>query len=216
VRQPNANEGQAAIRRLTHEGSATATFAARPVLRDTAGVEFLTVLSRFRTDFYHCQTARADALFELTGALLCTDGAVRSLVDLTLTPEHRPGHGALCDGLDRGRLDVASLRWALSALPLPRAAGRRIVLAKPATWPAPGVTTTSQTTRYATATAWDRLHLRLTHRAAWLDHDSPLPIIEGTLIRLAQFVSFTVLESADPDRGRRARRGRNQPCSSSP
>jgi len=25
---------------------------------------------------------------------------------------------------------------------------------------------------------------RLTHRAAWLDHDGPLPVIEGTLIRL--------------------------------
>ncbi|MGI5346658.1 hypothetical protein ACQEU8_00405 [Streptomyces sp. CA-250714] len=32
--------------------------------------------------------------------------------------------------------------------------------------------------------AWYRLHLRLTHRAAWLDHDGPLPIIEGTVIRL--------------------------------
>jgi hypothetical protein len=29
-----------------------------------------------------------------------------------------------------------------------------------------------------------RVHPRLTHRAAWLDHDGPLPVIEGTLIRL--------------------------------
>ena len=36
----------------------------------------------------------------------------------------------------------------------------------------------------AVATAWDRVHPRLTHRAAWLDHDGPLPVIEGTLIRL--------------------------------
>ncbi|KWX00863.1 hypothetical protein LI90_1891 [Carbonactinospora thermoautotrophica] len=35
-----------------------------------------------------------------------------------------------------------------------------------------------------TATAWDRLHPRLTHRAAWLDHPGELPILEGTLIRL--------------------------------
>ena len=34
------------------------------------------------------------------------------------------------------------------------------------------------------AAAWDRVHPRLTHRAAWLDHDGPLPVIEGTLIRL--------------------------------
>ena len=48
------------------------------------------------------------------------------------------------------------------------------------------MTTTTQTTRYGTAAAqaWDRLHPRLTHRAAWLDHDGPLPVIEGTLIRL--------------------------------
>jgi hypothetical protein len=34
------------------------------------------------------------------------------------------------------------------------------------------------------AAAWDRVHPRLTHRAAWLDHDGPLPVIDGTLIRL--------------------------------
>ncbi len=50
----------------------------------------------------------------------------------------------------------------------------------------PAVTTTTQTTRYGTAVAqaWDRLHPRLTRRSAWLDHDGPLPVIEGTLIRL--------------------------------
>ena len=42
------------------------------------------------------------------------------------------------------------------------------------------------TSRYGTAiaAAWDQVHSRLTHRAAWLDHDGPLPVIEGTLIRL--------------------------------
>jgi hypothetical protein len=34
------------------------------------------------------------------------------------------------------------------------------------------------------AQAWDRLHPRLTHRSAWLDHDGGLPVIEGTLICL--------------------------------
>jgi DDE superfamily endonuclease len=309
------------------------------LLDDAARVESLSVLSRFRTDSYDCLTARADALFELTDALLCADGAVRSLVELTLTPEHRRGHGALYDGLNQGRLDLARLRWTLSALPLPRAADGRIVLAvdvspwlrpdaatsperlfchvygraktqsqfipgwpysfvaaletgrtswtavldavrlgpqddatavtaaqlrdvvtrliaagqwnegdagilivadagydvtrlaflladlpvellgrirsdrvlrlpapprdprfigrppkhggefalgDPATWPDPQHTTTTPTTRYGTAIAmsWDRLHPRLTHRAAWLEHDGPLPVIEGTLIRL--------------------------------
>jgi DDE superfamily endonuclease len=59
--------------------------------------------------------------------------------------------------------------------------GRGFALADPATWPEPAATT-----RYGTAVtqAWDRLHPRLTHRSAWLDHDGPLPVIEGTLIRL--------------------------------
>ena len=64
--------------------------------------------------------------------------------------------------------------------------GREFALPDPATWPDPAVTTTTQTTRYgaAAAQAWDRLHPRLTHRSAWLGHDGPLPVIEGTLIRL--------------------------------
>jgi hypothetical protein len=64
--------------------------------------------------------------------------------------------------------------------------GSEFALAEAATWPQPPVTTTTQTTRYGTAVAqaWDRLHPRLTHRSAWLDHDGPLPVIEGTLIRL--------------------------------
>jgi hypothetical protein len=69
----------------------------------------------------------------------------------------------------------------------PRKHGGELALADPATWPAPHVTTTTLTSRYGTAAAaaWDRVHARLTHRAAWLDHDGPLPVIEGTLIRLA-------------------------------
>jgi hypothetical protein len=64
--------------------------------------------------------------------------------------------------------------------------GRGFALADPATWPEPAVTTVTATTRYGTAAAqaWDRLHPRLTHRSAWLGHDGPLPVIEGTLIRL--------------------------------
>jgi len=68
----------------------------------------------------------------------------------------------------------------------PRKHGGELALADPATWPAPQVTTSTVTSRYgmAVATARDRVHPRLTHRAAWLDHDGPLPVIEGTLIRL--------------------------------
>ena len=64
--------------------------------------------------------------------------------------------------------------------------GPELKLAEPGTWPGPPVTTSTQTTRYGTAVAqsWDRLHPRLTSRAAWQEHDGELPVIEGTLIRL--------------------------------
>ncbi|WP_418953087.1 transposase [Streptomyces katrae] len=60
-------------------------------------------------------------LFELCDALLCTEGPVRTLVDLALAPEHRRGHGALYFGLNQGRMDVARLRRALADVLLLRA-----------------------------------------------------------------------------------------------
>ncbi len=253
----------------------------------------LTVVE-FRAELYACLTARSDALFELSDALLCTDGPVRTLVDLALAPEHRRGHGALYSGINHGRIDVARLRRALTGVPLPRAGDGRLVLAvdvspwlrpdadtssdrsfchtfgrglgkhqrvpgwpysivaaletgrtswtalldairlgpgadwaaitadqvrevvqrlvdadqwregdldrvmrkpvpgefvfgDPATWSETTAVTVTNTGRYGTATAqaWDRLHPRLTRRAAWLDHEGPLPIIEGTVIHLA-------------------------------
>ncbi|MCX4752054.1 NF041680 family putative transposase [Kitasatospora purpeofusca] len=89
----------------------------------------LDVLSRFRVEFYDCLYARQDALFELTDAVLCTDGPVKTLVELSLAIEHRRGHGALYAALDRGWCEPARLRRTLAGLPLPRAADGRIVLA---------------------------------------------------------------------------------------
>jgi hypothetical protein len=310
------------------------------VVNDAAAVESLDVLSRFRSEVYVCLTARADALFELADAVLCTDGPVRNLVGLTLAPEHRRGHGALYDALNQGRVDLDRLRHSLAKLPLPRAVDGRLVLAvdvtawlrpdaatspdrlfchvygrtrnqdqlipgwpysivaalepgrtswtavldaqrlgptddvaevtatqlravvdrliqagqwhpgdpdvlivadagydparlaflladlpveilgrlrsdrvlrlptrprppgtvgRPpkhggtfrladqATWPAPQHTTHTDTHRYGRATtmSWDRLHPRLTHRCAWLEHAGELPVLEGTLIRLS-------------------------------
>ena len=99
------------------------------VLNEAARVEPLAALSCFRTDFYDCLGARGDALFELADAVLCSDGPVRSLVELSLVGEHRRGHGSLYAALDRGRLDVGRLRRALSTVALPRAADGRLVLA---------------------------------------------------------------------------------------
>jgi len=309
------------------------------LLEHAADVESLAVLSRFRLDFRRCLSARGDELFELADAVLCADGAVRTLAGLSLVPEHRRGHGALYDAVNCGRIQIGRLRRALAGLPLPawpdgrirlavdvcnwlrpdaatspdrlfchvygrgkgqaqmipgwpysvvaalepgrtswtavldairlgpdddetavtaaqvrevitgliaaghwregdprilvvfdagydvtrlawlladlpaellgrlrsdrvmwlpaaprrpgsngrpRKHGRELALSDPATWPDPPVTTSTATSRYGTAVAaaWDRVHPRLTHRAAWLDHDGPLPVIEGTLIRL--------------------------------
>jgi hypothetical protein len=98
-------------------------------LPDTPASDPAAALAGFRWDFYRCLSRRADALFELTDAVLCADGPVRSLVDLSLTAEHRRGHGALYDGINSGRVDVARLRVRLAGLPLPRTADGRIVLA---------------------------------------------------------------------------------------
>jgi DDE superfamily endonuclease len=98
-------------------------------LHDHAQTSALGELSRFRQVFYASLTARADALFELTDAVLCADGPVTSLVELTLVAEHRRGHGAMYDALNQGRVEPERLRRTLASLPLPRAGDGRIVLA---------------------------------------------------------------------------------------
>ncbi|WP_425565641.1 NF041680 family putative transposase [Pilimelia columellifera] len=103
-------------------GAAT-TVVERPAGDPAAG------LAAFRRGFYRCLTRRADALFELVDAALCADGPVGSLVELSLVGEHRRGHGSLYAALNRGRVDLDQLRTALAAVPVPRAADGRIVLA---------------------------------------------------------------------------------------
>ena len=137
---------------------------------------------------------------------------VRDVVMRLIEAGHwRDGDPAMLVVFDAG-YDVTRLAWLLADLPVellgrlrsdrvmqqsapprrpgtlgrPRKHGGELALDDPATWPAPQVTTSTPTSRYgmATACAWDRVHPRLTHRAGWLDHDGPLPVIEGTLIRL--------------------------------
>jgi hypothetical protein len=298
------------------------------------------MLAAFRGELYRCVTGRADALFEVADAVLCKADRVHMLAELSLEPECRRGHGAVYDALNCGGVQVARLRRALAALPLPDwddgrirlavdvsnwlrpdavtsperlfchcyARGRgnaqmipgwpyslvvalepgraswtlpldavrlgpaddatavtaaqvrdvceRLIaaghwrdgdpdilvvfdsgydltrlahlleglpvevlgrlrsdrvmyfpaaardpgaigrpsrhgaafrLADERSWPAPAVTTLTETARYgiARAAAWGRLHQRLTSRAGWEDHDGELPVIEGTVIRLA-------------------------------
>jgi len=92
-------------------------------------VEAFSELADFRGEFHACLTRRGDALFEVADAVLCADGPVKTLVGLSLAPEHRRGHGALYDVVNHGRIDADRLRDALARLPLPKAADGRIVLA---------------------------------------------------------------------------------------
>ncbi|WP_396135326.1 transposase [Amycolatopsis sp. A133] len=86
-------------------------------------------LSRFRQQVYECLNRRADALFELADAVLCADGPVRSIAELSLVGEHRRGYGSGYAALARGTMDIPRLQTALSAAPIPRAADGRLVLA---------------------------------------------------------------------------------------
>jgi len=81
-------------------------------------VPALEALRGFRERLHECLTARADALFELADAVLCTGRPVSSLVQLSLEPEFRRGHGALYDALSAGRIDDERL-FSLLAEALP-------------------------------------------------------------------------------------------------
>jgi hypothetical protein len=73
----------------------------------------LDALRAFRDSFYRCFGRRADALFELTDALLSA-GTVPSPVHLSLAPVHRRGWGSLYAALSRGRIDEGALRGLLA------------------------------------------------------------------------------------------------------
>jgi hypothetical protein len=142
-----------------------------------------------------------------------TAGQVRDVVTRIIAAGHwHDGDPGILVIFDSG-YDLTRLAWLLRDLPAevlgrlrsdrvmyfpapPRPAGangrparhgQAFRLADEKTRPEPGVTTRAQTTRYGTAAAaaWGRLHQRLASRAGWEDHDGELPVIEGTLIRLA-------------------------------
>lgn len=80
------------------------------LLHHDARREPLAQLSCFRGEFYACLTARSDALFEPTDAVLCGDGPVRPLAEPSLAGEHRRGRGGLCAAVARGRIGAGRLR----------------------------------------------------------------------------------------------------------
>jgi hypothetical protein len=102
-------------------------------------------LASFRREFYRCLTARADALFELTDAVWCSAGPVRTLVELSLCPEHRRGHGAPYDGLGCGAINIKGLQFAIATQQLPRGVDGPITLAVAVSpWPRPDAPSSAQ------------------------------------------------------------------------
>jgi hypothetical protein len=79
------------------------------MLRAMDSLSALDTFRAFRSSLYDCLHRRADALFELTDALLTAE-AVPSPVHLSLQPSHRRGWGSLYNALSRGRIDAQALR----------------------------------------------------------------------------------------------------------
>jgi hypothetical protein len=91
-------------------------------------------LAAFRAGFYDSLRARADTLFELTGALLCQSGPVTSLPALSPAGCFRRGHGALYDALGAGRLDADHLPDLLAGQQIGRVGGRIVLAVDVANW----------------------------------------------------------------------------------
>jgi len=85
---------------------------------DVPIMEPYDALHAFRRSFYECLHPRADALFELTDAILTADVVVPSPVHLSLQASHRRGWGSFYAALDRGRIDAEALRGLLARHPL--------------------------------------------------------------------------------------------------
>jgi hypothetical protein len=78
----------------------------------------LAQLGAFRTELHACCTRRADALFELGDALLCSQAPFPSLPHLSLEPTHRRGWASAYAALASGHIDTERLRDLLvSSLP---------------------------------------------------------------------------------------------------
>ncbi|THV42748.1 NF041680 family putative transposase [Glycomyces buryatensis] len=135
---------------------------------------------------------------------------LRAVVDrLIRAGQHRSGDPAITIVTDSG-YDVPRLAWQLRDLPViivgrlrsdrvlygspgpwsgrgrPPKHGHAFRMADPDTWGEADTATSTETVRYGRleALAWEDLHSRLTHRAAWIGHEGALPVIDGTLIRL--------------------------------
>jgi hypothetical protein len=147
-------------------------------------------------------------------ATAVTAAQLRDVVERLIAAGHqKPGDASIEIVMDSG-YDVTRLAFLLADLPVvltgrlrsdrvmlgplpsrepgtmgrPPRHGGVFALNRADSWPTPDHASTTVTTRYGTAaaSAWRRMHPRLTRRGAWLDHpqDQDLPIVEGSLIRL--------------------------------
>lgn len=94
-----------------------------------SGASHLRPLIDFRAAFHQLLWRRADALFELTDAMLCAQGPVRSPVELSMEPEFRRGHGSVYAALDQGRIDADRLRRLLLDVAAPARPGQPLMFA---------------------------------------------------------------------------------------
>src|SRR5215212_1853318 len=94
----------------------------------------LRTLRTFRYSLYECLHRRADALFELTDAILSAD-AVPSPVHLSLQAPHRRGWGSLYAALGRGRINTEALRRGLLARYRIAGSGTPVYAVDTSVWP---------------------------------------------------------------------------------
>jgi hypothetical protein len=126
----------------------------------------LQTLRTFRDSLYECFDRRADALFELTDAIL-TAGILPSPVHLSLQGVHRRGWGSLYAALSKGRISSEALRKLVVCHPL-----------------AEDPTTTTTTTVYAVDTSvWSRCDAESSPERGYYYHPSRhsagQPIVAG-------------------------------------
>jgi hypothetical protein len=95
----------------------------------------LETLRTFRNSLYECFDRRADALFELTDAILTTAGILPSPVHLSLQSVHRRGWGSLYAALSKGRMNFEALRKLVVGHPLAEDCTTPVYAVDTSVWP---------------------------------------------------------------------------------
>lgn len=129
-------------------------------------------LAGFRAGWYGCLPRWADTLFELTDAVLCAEGPVRSLPRLSLEPVMGRGHGSGYAALARGQVDEGKLAGLLAVF-------------RPAAWPAVFA---------VDATTWPRAEAETSPGRGLYYHPSRQtrgrPVVPGWCFQLACQLNF--------------------------